>query len=308
MALDYLKLMKEEKERLRKESQRPAVSFFQSTSLDLPECIVKATQDDENFTEDKVVDVTPVFCISSPLENYRVDSKYCSLYYISNIISEEYAACLLSSVINAQSKWIELKTRKLQLYGKLPLNQHQSVGSNYDEIIPVWLSQLIDQSVKTGIFPNDLYPNNILINQYESDQGILHHTDGPSYHSRVAIFSLESTCVMSFKPKLSPCQIGILSDEDVLSVVLQPRSLLIFSGDLYDHHMHGICPNESVQTVGLHGECVNLLSTGYLKGDQVRTNIFCLSSTRIKIFCLQITRSRRTSITLRKVKTEAQPK
>jgi alkylated DNA repair protein alkB family protein 6 len=273
MALDYLKLIKEEKERLRKQSLKPVTSPTLSEVL-LVNPSEKATLDVEELGAigDHDDGVVPMLCISSPLENYRVDSKYNSLYYISDIITKEYANFLLSSVNKAQSRWIELKTRKLQLYGKLPLNQHQTVGPNYDEIIPPWLSQLLEESAKTGIFSQEIYPNNVLINQYEADQGILHHTDGPSYHNRVAIFSLESACVMSFKPKLSPSQIGILSDGDVLSVVLQPRSLLIFSDDLYNHHMHGIYPNESVQTVGQRGDCVNLLPSGYSKDDKVRTN------------------------------------
>ncbi len=47
----------------------------------------------------------------------------------------------------------------------------------------------------------------------------MHHTDGLMYHDFVIILSLESESLFTFKPKLSPSEIGEKSDQDIVSVV-----------------------------------------------------------------------------------------
>lgn len=48
------------------------------------------------------------------------------------------------------------------------------------------------------------------------------HTDGPAYHNKVFVLSLESYCIIQFKKSLND------SENDTYSVLLEPNSIHIF--------------------------------------------------------------------------------
>lgn len=75
-------------------------------------------------------------------------------------------------------------------------------------------------------------PNHVLINEYQRGDGIMPHTDGPAYYPLVAIVSFSGSTVFTFW-SMSP-------REPIFSLVLPPRSLLLFTGDLYQNRMHSI--------------------------------------------------------------------
>mmetsp|Transcript_24011 Transcript_24011/g.26280 ORF Transcript_24011/g.26280 Transcript_24011/m.26280 type:complete len:292 (+) Transcript_24011:473-1348(+) len=288
MELNYKQLLKEERERIRRELLNK-----DSKDAELPKSkseIEKTRECDNTQVLGKyqilsVVDhAFHLAKLNGNIEQFRLNAEQSSIYYIPNILDNEYADYLLNQINNMKDSWTFLRTRRLQHWGKKPKDifSRSNDKSLETSFMPSWLDTLIDQVVERGIFSPEIRPNNVLINQYEPNEGILHHTDGPSYHNRVAIFSLESTCIMTFKPKLTAAQIGLVSDKDVLSLVLKPLSLLIFSDDLYDSFMHGIYPDEPFPVVGQIAPCVNLQYTDHFEGDQ-------------------IVRGRRTSITIRRV-------
>lgn len=113
--------------------------------------------------------------------------------------------------------------------------------------------------------------NHVLVNAYEADGGIEPHEDGPVYDSLAVILSLGDTAKMSFAPTTEharnhsaagnahdDCRGGdgngggdgrggdssttctSMSDPDAFSVVLEPRSLLLFTGAAYTEFTHGI--------------------------------------------------------------------
>merc|ERR1712187_241140 len=104
-----------------------------------------------------------------------------------------------------------------------------------------------------GIFNGALYPmNSVRINGYRPGQGIHPHCDGPVYYPKVAILSLGSPCIFSFYPrtgtedcmKWDPANDvpgGHLEGSSPrTSLLLEARSLLVFSHDAFWHHRHGI--------------------------------------------------------------------
>ena len=128
-----------------------------------------------------------------------------------------------------------------------------------EELLPWWLQSLVKELVTQGVFPADMEPNNVLINQYSNSQGILHHTDGPRYHDRVAILSLGAACLFSFRPNLKAEEIGIKPAGDVFSILLHPGSLLVFDGELYSSFQHGIDKDSpGAQIMGQTCPCLNL--------------------------------------------------
>ena len=122
------------------------------------------------------------------------------------------------------------------------------------EELPQWLSELSTVLVNRNIFPEDLAPNHVLVNQYQPGEGIMHHTDGPLYLDRVVIISLGYPSLMSFKPRLKTENIGEDYEDNVercandncINILLRPNSLLFFSKEAYSSWLHGIDKWDSV--------------------------------------------------------------
>lgn len=64
--------------------------------------------------------------------------------------------------------------------------------------------------------------------------GIAPHYDGPLYRERVLVLNLQSPAVMYFY------HVNETGLDEAFSLVLEPRSLLIFEGKLYTELKHGI--------------------------------------------------------------------
>lgn len=290
-ALDYKKLLQEERRKVLLEMQREAdngnkradESSSKSHSIERSS---EAFANEDEFNQQ--FESIPHWQFNLPLltesdfdlEAFRLDTLP-ALYYIPDIIDEESEKILLNLVEDSGNKagrWYVLKTRRLQLWGKLPNNTPNPAKSNPNcfmgEKFPHWLEAIGETLQKLRIFNEETKANNVLINQYEKTQGIMHHTDGPSYHNRVVIFSLGSDCEMTFKPKLSTSEIGVKSDEDVVSVMLRARSLLIFGESLYEDYKHGIYADEEVNVIDQHAPCANKLQAHCDENEKVGQYLF----------------------------------
>ena len=275
-ALDYKQLLLEERRKAQAKAKAISSTALATSSND-------ASSTSMSQTTLYVVDPITWDASKINLGKFSKESgfsleKYCldtlpSLYYVPDVIDESTENELLECVEREglqRNMWQVLKTRKLQLHGEVPSSsQRPGVDTPAPaKELPAWLRYIGDILCDSKIFPSDIYPNNVLINRYEKDQGIMHHTDGPSYASYVVIFSLASDCIMTFKPKLATEDIGVKSDRDVVSVVLKRRSMVIFKDNLYEDYMHGIYPDD-VHTVGEYASCANLDTCGYIDGDKV---------------------------------------
>lgn len=112
-----------------------------------------------------------------------------------------------------------------------------------DARLPTWLSDLVisrllslpvGASSADNVFSNTPHsaPNHCLINEYLPGQGIHPHEDGGAYYPVVATVSLGSHIVLDVKPKNGT--------GTKWRVLLEPRSLLITTGELYTEMLHGI--------------------------------------------------------------------
>ncbi|RDX79285.1 Alpha-ketoglutarate-dependent dioxygenase alkB-like 6, partial [Mucuna pruriens] len=172
------------------------------------------------------------------LARYKVGSLP-TLFYVPDFITDSDQSLLLDNIYGAPaSKWKILKNRRLQNW------------------VPPWLTNLTQKiNEESGLFPSAM--NHVLINEYLPNQGIMPHQDGPAYFPVVAILSLGSPVVMDFTPharfKLDSqddidkdsdggTEIGNkwLDDHHPFSVLLMPRSLLIFKNKAYSDYLHGI--------------------------------------------------------------------
>ncbi|XP_061351739.1 alkylated DNA repair protein ALKBH6 homolog [Gastrolobium bilobum] len=187
------------------------------------------------------------------LDNYKVGSLP-TIIYVPDFITDSDQSFLLKNIYGAPtSKWKLLKNRRLQNWGGVV---HEK--GLLPQTLPPWLTSLSQRICEeSGLFPSAI--NHVLINEYLPNQGIMPHQDGPAYFPVVAILSLESPVVMDFTPharlKLDPqhvtdrdsdegaFEIGEdkwLDDHHPFSVLLMPRSLLIFKDKAYSDYLHGI--------------------------------------------------------------------
>lgn len=223
------------------------------------------------------------------------------LSYLGDFLSADEAAALEHAISTEHSstEWLALPQRRLLNLGGVP-----HPNGMIAQTLPMWLEPLMAKLMKTGAFPEGVVPDQVLLNRYNVGDGIDPHADGPLFEPYVAIVSLQSTALLQFlEPPgnsidtstnmAEPCYTSSSSansdrcetpsrlavswetlDPAVATVVLQPGSLFIFSGDAYTQFVHGIATPD---VEGLHGarhldsRCVNLdyIAPKFQIGDEI---------------------------------------
>ena len=213
----------------------------------------------------------------SGLQAYRV-GELDMVYYIPDFIrpedEREIAAQLDAS---PEVMWSSMAGRRVQECGTcLASGGHGLLV----ESLPPWMRVVCERLVADGLFPRALMPNSVALNEYTRQEGIAPHSDGPIYAPRVAILSLFSPAVLHFygrQPEL-PAQTTWSEETDtpahapvgepVESLLLRPRSLLIFGHSAYREHCHEVrALPEGIETLGEAGSLVNGHLAGAAEGE-----------------------------------------
>ncbi|XP_025832653.1 alpha-ketoglutarate-dependent dioxygenase alkB homolog 6 [Agrilus planipennis] len=181
--------------------------------------------------------------MNTQLEKHIIKNIPPTVYYIPDFITPEEEQHILKNVYSVpKPKWTSLSHRRLQDYGGVPHKNGMIV-----EDIPSWLQVYMDKVTNLNIF-GDKSPNHVLVNEYLSNQGIMPHTDGPLFHSMVTTISCGSHTMLE-----------ILENNDkrekVCDILLENRSLVIFTDKIYIKYLHGIREMERDE---ITGEIVNL--------------------------------------------------
>ncbi|EDO36560.1 predicted protein [Nematostella vectensis] len=177
---------------------------------------------------------------SKPLDltKYIVREAPPTVYYIPEFVTESEQADLLKQVYSApKPKWTQLSGRRLQNWGGLP----HPKGMVQDKL-PPWLLKHATYLGKLPVFKGKA-PNHVLVNEYEPGQGIMPHEDGPLFFPVVSTISLGSHTLLDFYHPLkknTESQVTTLQDRYFMSLLLEPRSLLLLTEDLYTSYLHGI--------------------------------------------------------------------
>ncbi|KAL3649356.1 hypothetical protein CASFOL_005759 [Castilleja foliolosa] len=220
-------------------------------------------------------------CITS---NEFIVGSVPTVFYIPDYVTAAEEDQLLNNIYKAPiSKWRSLMKRRLQNWGGV-VHEKGLIAQD----LPPWLKKVTSRIYEESkLFPSAI--NHVLINEYQTDQGIMPHQDGPAYEPVVAILSLGSPVVMDFAPHSrfenasdtsANCNEHIVSDDEPVemssgertseyvpfSVALMPRSLLIFKDKAYSDYLHGIkdCADQR------YDEAVNVTSV-VNNNDQAQT-------------------------------------
>jgi len=181
--------------------------------------------------------------------------------YVPCFLTPLQSEQLLQCVYHAQhdSKWVQLKGRRLQNWGGLP---QATGGLSQPEDLPQWLSTLCDGLMTQGIFQLEHRPNHVLINEYAPGEGIMAHTDGPLYTPQVATISLGDPAYFDLTPRrgaAGPCSALTAtppcSDQAErggdrqgggCTLVLLQGSLVVFQEEAYTDWEHAVLGTDAV--------------------------------------------------------------
>jgi alkylated DNA repair protein alkB family protein 6 len=141
-----------------------------------------------------------------------------------------------------------------------------------EEPVPRFIHQIFGLLVETGIFPEAEPPNHVLINSYKCGQGIAPHQDGPLYEPLVAILSLDGPALLQFwPPRVDEDGVALAPDLNAsstcslpsASILCEPNSLVVFRGQAYKTHWHGILSRDD-DVLADHTRNLDALSGGLL--------------------------------------------
>lgn len=151
------------------------------------------------------------------------------LRYIPDFITPAEEEALINTI--DQQPWLSDLKRRVQHYGwKYDYTARRVDESMQLGKLPDWLVDYCQRLSDGGHFLK--IPDQVIINEYQPGQGIAPHVDCvPCFEETIASVSLGSTCVMEFIKT---------STGEKINQLLEPRSLLIFSGDARFQWRHGI--------------------------------------------------------------------
>ncbi|RPD63402.1 hypothetical protein L227DRAFT_591907 [Lentinus tigrinus ALCF2SS1-6] len=201
------------------------------------------------------------------LEDYLVPGTS-STYYIPEFVTEDEEEYLIRKIEEApQPWWKRLNNRRLQIWGG-DLTKKQTL---IPQDMPAFVNQypdVIGRIRDLGVFRGSAHgePNHVIMNEYAPGQGIMPHEDGPAYHPVVATLSLGAHTIFHYyqykqddpsnpgpqapPPSAPGAPAGMMGAPSatgrpidptpILTLLLEPRSLVITTSSLYESHLHGI--------------------------------------------------------------------
>ncbi len=167
------------------------------------------------------------------------------LRHVQNYITEDQHDWLLNQIDNVhQHQWLDDLKRRVQHYGfkydyrARKVNLDMRIGE-----LPKWLEELSCKLHEDRHIPE--IADQVIINEYLPGQGISSHIDcEPCFEGTIASLSLGSGCVMNFTHK---------SDRSrKIPVWLEPRSLIVLTGEARYDWLHGIPARKSDKWKGHH--------------------------------------------------------
>ena len=151
------------------------------------------------------------------------------LQYIPYYITESDHDRLIK-IIDEQTWLTELK-RRVQHYGyKYDYKKRTADSSMYLGKLPNWVLSVAQRLERDKLL--EVFPDQVIINEYQPGQGIASHIDCMHcFGDTIISLSLGSTCVMEFTH---------IKTLDKIAIRLEPRSLVVLKGEaryLWQHRI-----------------------------------------------------------------------
>lgn len=155
------------------------------------------------------------------------DKRIEGLFYERDFLSEAEAQAIVNDI--DQATWDTTLQRRVQHYGYRYDYKNRSVsGVSEAAAFPEWMLQLRGK-VQRHVGADYVF-DQVIVNEYLPGQGIAGHVDCiPCFDDKIVSISLISQCVMQFS-----------APGEQHSLLLEPRSLLMLSGESRYGWKHGI--------------------------------------------------------------------
>lgn len=161
------------------------------------------------------------------------------LKYIPNFITRAEETNLINSINRAP--WLNDLKRRVQHYGyKYDYRARALNYSMYLGALPEWAAPFTKRILRMNLIKEN--PDQLIVNEYLPGQGIASHVDcQPCFDETIFSLSLGSTCLMDF--------VNVHSKK-VMSLLLEPRSLLVMTDEARYGWSHGIASRKSDEYKG----------------------------------------------------------
>ena len=161
-------------------------------------------------------------------------SKIPGLQYFTDFISKDEHRVLWQA-INKET-WLTDIKRRVQHYGwKYDYKARSIDYSMYLGELPFWVQPIAERLYQLNYLSK--LPDQLIINEYQPGQGITNHVDcEPCFGEIIISVSLGSACIMDL--------INLKSKEKI-ELMLEPRSLVIISGEARHNWTHGIAARKT---------------------------------------------------------------
>ena len=146
------------------------------------------------------------------------------LQYVSGYLDGVEQHALLDIV--SELDWKDVGGRRIQFYGHW--YDHAKGGMYRIGLLPAWAASLAERLRHDGLMP--YMADQLIVTEYDPGEGIRPHIDAPVFADVIVGVALGSTCVMEF---LRP---GHATEK----VLLEPGSVVVFSGDARHEWQHAI--------------------------------------------------------------------
>ena len=146
------------------------------------------------------------------------------LRYVPRYLAAAEQDALLATV--GALDWQDAGGRRIQFYGHW---YHHSKGGLYRVgDLPPWAAALAGRLCDDRLMP--YLADQLIVTEYQPGEGIRPHVDAPTFADVIVGVTLGSACVMEF----------LRQGHDTESVLLEPGSALVFSGDARHEWQHAI--------------------------------------------------------------------
>jgi alkylated DNA repair dioxygenase AlkB len=161
------------------------------------------------------------------------------LRYIPNYLNETDHDRLISAI--DRQIWMADLKRRVQHYGYRYDYKRRTVDpSMFLGALPAWVMPLAERLHDDGLMPE--IPDQLIINEYISGQGIASHVDcEPCFGNVIVSITLGSGCLINFNN---------LATKARVSLFLEPRSLFVMQDEARYQWKHGILPRKADEYEG----------------------------------------------------------
>ena len=239
---------KEDKERSGSSSSTHINVSASATPSTLTTPPVPTASPSSDTTWQMIMSNPPTFVAST---HVIMPSSIKSVYYVKNYLPNTYISMLRTWLLSLPERLDDGRSEE-QIAASSPCwtklrhsRRRVALFDGRKSPLPAALDAISSALVDSGVFPSETPPNHVLVNDYNAGEGIMPHTDGPSYLDRTATISIGGDVILKFRKRLKAHEIGEIPGIDCMKQGLDLLlsglgSLVVFTGDAYSNHLHSI--------------------------------------------------------------------